>query len=656
MNTLLHPSKTEAGAAFQPPCAAPDPLLQQLPGIAWTVDRDLRFTSRAGTALSALPVADEALPADMYEAVGSRDATLPPIRVHLRALRGEAGSYEWQWAGRTLHCRVGPLRDEAGRITGAAGLALDITERKAVEEGLSRARDDAESLVRQLRESEGRSRTLLASLPQRIFFKDAEGVFVQVNELFARDFGLLPDELLGKTDHDFFPPELAEKYRADDRRIMESGETETLVEFNVVGSTPRVVEVVKKPVIGDDGEILGVLGVFTDITERKRMEEELAYERHLLHTLMDNLPDLIYFKDTASRFTRINRAHARALGLAEPGEAVGKTDFDFFPADQSHEFCGDEREIFETGRPLLDKIEVIRTATLGMRWFSATKVPVFHEGEVVGLVGVSRDVTDRVKADLEMKKVAEELRRSNEDLQQFAYVASHDLQEPLRMVASYTQLLARRYRDRLDDDANEFIQFAVDGATRMQGLINDLLQYSRVGTRGVAFERLDLRHALDRSVANLQVAIEESGAAITHDPLPVVDADPGQMAQLFQNLVGNALKFRGEQPPVIHVGCERSGGEWVISVRDNGIGIDPQYAERIFLIFQRLHGKGEYPGSGIGLSICKKIVTRHGGRIWVESAPEGGSVFCFTLPGDDQEGRSEKRETSKQREGEDARG
>lgn len=229
---------------------------------------------------------------------------------------------------------------------------------------------------------------------------------------------------------------------------------------------------------------------------------------------------------------------------------------------------------------------------------------------------LAKEVAERKEAEENLKQTMTELERSNSELERFAYVASHDLQEPLRMVSSYTQLLEKRYRDKLDADANEFINYAVGGAKRMQQLINDLLAYSRVGTRGKSFETTNCEAVLDAALANLEVAIHESSAVVTHDPLPEVEADEAQLVQLFQNLLDNAVKFHGEQPPCIHVSAAKKDDEWVFSVRDNGIGIDQQYFERVFVVFQRLH-REEYRGTGIGLAIAQRIVHRHGGRIEV---------------------------------------
>ena len=245
---------------------------------------------------------------------------------------------------------------------------------------------------------------------------------------------------------------------------------------------------------------------------------------------------------------------------------------------------------------------------------------------------VKERTLELVVANEQLHRMTEDLIRSNKELEQFAYVASHDLKEPLRMVTSYVQLLSQRYRDKLDQNAKDFIDFATNGATHMYQLINDLLAYSRVGTRENPFELVDCEEVFHKSVNNLKVAVEESGAQVTHGPLPRTIADFAQLEQLFQNLIGNGIKFHGKEPPRVHISASPNGDHWIFSVRDNGIGIAPEYKERIFIIFQRLHAKDKYPGTGIGLAICKKIVERHGGQIWVESEAGKGATFYFTLP------------------------
>jgi light-regulated signal transduction histidine kinase (bacteriophytochrome) len=274
-----------------------------------------------------------------------------------------------------------------------------------------------------------------------------------------------------------------------------------------------------------------------------------------------------------------------------------------------------------------------RSGEIGQLAVSFDEMAATLERRVGQLQRAEAELT-KLNEELE-KRVLErtqELKRSNEDLEQFAYVASHDLQEPLRMIQNYLQLLRQRYQDRLDTNADEFITFALDGGKRMQQLIHDLLTYSRVDTHGKEFVPTDLEAVMANALANLKVAIDEAGATLTHDVLPTLRGDEVQLTQLFQNLIGNAVKFRGEAPPKVHVAAQRTDKEWEFSVCDNGIGIAEQDFQRIFVVFQRLHSREKYPGTGIGLSVCKKIVERHGGRIWVESRLGKGTVFYFTLP------------------------
>ncbi|MBA3872103.1 MAG: GHKL domain-containing protein [Anaerolineae bacterium] len=243
------------------------------------------------------------------------------------------------------------------------------------------------------------------------------------------------------------------------------------------------------------------------------------------------------------------------------------------------------------------------------------------------------DITDRKNAEDKLKKYTVELERSNADLQQFAYVASHDLQEPLRAISGYLQLLQKRHGEHLDEQGNRYIQQSVEGTLRMQTLISDLLQYSRIQTHGQSFEITDCTLIIKQTLANLNAAIKETSAVVTYDdPLPTLTGDSDQIARVFQNLISNALKFCGANAPDIHISAKAQAGEWLFSIQDNGIGIEPEYFERIFIIFQRLHTRREYEGTGIGLAICKRIVERHGGRIWVESKPDAGTTFYFTVP------------------------
>ena len=346
----------------------------------------------------------------------------------------------------------------------------------------------------------------------------------------------------------------------------------------------------------------------------------------LFRTVVESAPNGIVMIDHDGKIVLINREIERLFGYTRD-ELLGQPIERLVPYEVRDRHTGLRTDFYAHPR---SRAMGAGRDLLGLRK-DGTQIAV-----EIGLNPIETDEGPFVLAavvDISARKQAEqELLRSNEELERFAYVASHDLQEPLRTVASYVQLLDRRYRDKLDADAGELIAYAAQSAMRMQRLIEDLLAFSRVGTRGGVLVRTDAALAVAASLESLQAAVAEADATVTHEVLPTVLADPAQLEHLFTNLIGNALKFRGAQPARVHITAARDGPRWVFSVQDSGIGIDPQDFDRVFVILQRLHGRDEYPGTGIGLAICKKIVERHGGRIWVEAKPGSGSTFRFTLP------------------------
>ena len=524
---------------------------------------------------------------------------------------------------------------------------------------------------------------LIEVLPIPVFFKGRDGKYQGVNRAWEAFFGVKRRDILGGNVTDLYPnePGVAAKHTEMDARLWAApGDQSYEIRLALADGRVRHTIYYKATYAGPDGEVAGLIGTIIDITERKQAEQREAIEHavarhlgsdesladairgimqvmcerldwacaarwsldesqnrlHCVETWSEDDDRLRAFLDLSRRETFVPGTTGMIRRVLTTGESVWiadiaeKKDFLRGPKATAAGLRGAFALPVRMGEKVLGAIEFFSHEPRHPdKWLLTTTVSI---GNLIGQLMARRQAEAAMReAFQELEHKTRELTRSNEELQQFAYVASHDLQEPLRMISSYTQLLGRRYGDRLDGDAKEFMAYIVDGAARMKQLIEDLLAYSRVGTRAKEFQEVDSGASLARALSNLRASQEASGAVITHDPMPHVLADGAQLAQIFQNLIGNAIKFRGAEPPRIHVGAQTTDTVCVFTVKDNGIGLDTQYAERIFMMFQRLHNKTEYPGTGIGLAIVKKIVERHGGRIWVESEPGKGAQFGFTI-------------------------
>jgi len=520
-------------------------------------------------------------------------------------------------------------------------------------------------------QTDGWYRGLLEAAPDAMVVVNQCGEIVLLNVQAEKQFGYRRDELIGQSIKDIIPEGFAERLIADGTRTAAEALAQQIgTGIELTGrrkdGSEFPIEILLSPL--EDPEGILVMAAIRDITKRKQTEEALRQseerrcllENGRLHGSGKVTRDVTARKKAEEDLRDSEEMVRMAVEAAEMGTWFWNVQRDEISwSDKFGALFGLTSNakltykliiqvIHQDDRQRLDQ-SVQNTLNLGVpydieyrvvwpdssvHWIAA-KGRAYRSAQGVAehMQGIVMDITERKTSEERLVKMMGELKRSNDDLQQFAYVASHDLQEPLRMVASYTQLLARRYKGRLDSDADEFIAYAVDGSNRMQVLIRDLLAYSRAGTNGKALREVASESALKEALANLRATIEDSGADVTYDSLPTVTTDSVQLAQVFQNLVGNAIKYRRAELPHVHVSAAKNGGdEWIFSVRDNGLGIDSQYFERIFVLFQRLHGREEFEGTGIGLAICRKILQRLGGRIWVESQPEKGSTFYFALP------------------------
>jgi PAS domain S-box-containing protein len=515
---------------------------------------------------------------------------------------------------------LSPLESAEGTLVTAA--IRNISVRKAAEKHLA--------------QMEGRYRGLLEAAPDAMLVVNQAGAIVLLNVQAENQFGYRRDELVGKPVKNIIPKGFAERLVADGLRSAEEALAQQIgtgIELVALrkDNTEFPIELMLSPLQSSDGIL--VTAAIRDISVRKAAETQLAQMEGRYRGLLEAAPDAMVVVNQAGTIVLLNVQAERQFGYRRD-ELLGQKVTSIIPEGFAERLLADALRSAEdaSAQHIGTGIELIGHRKDGSVFPMELMLSPLGSAEGMLVTAAIRDIKMRKDAEAHLLEKVNELSRSNEELGQFAYVASHDLQEPLRMVASYTQLLSRRYKGKLDADADEFIAFAVDGASRMQRLIQDLLTYSRVGTKGKELLDSSSEGALEQAVLNLRGAIAESGALVTHDPLPTVMADETQLVQLFQNLVGNAIKYQSPGVPRVHISAVKScEKKWLFSVADNGLGIEGQYFERIFGMFQRLHKREEFAGTGIGLAICKKIVERHGGRISVESQVGQGSTFRFAL-------------------------
>jgi PAS domain S-box-containing protein len=514
-----------------------------------------------------------------------------------------------------IEIMLSPLESAEGTLVTAA--IRDISVRKRADSHLA--------------QMEGRYRGLMEAAPDAMVVVHQDGGIVLLNLQAEKEFGYRRDELLGQKVTNIIPEGFAERLIADHLRSAEDALAQQIGGgIELTGrrkdGSEFPIEIMLSPLESAEGTL--VTAAIRDISVRKAAEQVLAQMEGRYRGLLEAAPDA-----QEGRIVLLNLQAEKEFGYHRH-ELLGQKVTNIIPEGFAERLIADGLRSAEDAlaQQIGTGIELIARRKDRTEFPIELMLSPLESPEGTLVTAAIRDITTRKKAEANLLQKVDELNRSNVELGQFAYIASHDLQEPLRMVASYTQLLSRRYKGKLDSDADEFIAFAVDGATRMQRLIQDLLAYSRVGTKGKELRETSSEETLGQAIINLRGAIQDSGALVTHDPLPPVMADERQLIQLFQNLVGNAIKYQSPGVPKVHISAAKNGGkQWTFSVQDNGLGIDPQYFERIFGMFQRLHKREEFAGTGIGLAICKKIVERHGGSISVESQPGEGSTFRFDL-------------------------
>lgn len=519
------------------------------------------------------------------------------------------------------------LRDQDGNYLMSRSTVFDITERKRAEE--------------KLREQLRFTQELVEALPHPLYLKDTAGRYLGFNRAWEDFYGTTREQWIGKTAHDRFSKEVADRQEQNDRFLFQTRQPQSY-EVNIAAGGGVVKDVLHKKSIftREDGVVLGMIGVLTDITERKRAERTLQETNLFLDSMIDNIPSMIFVKDAKElRFVRLNKAGEDLIGHKRD-EFIGKNDYDLFPKEQADFFTTKDREVLAAGKLLDIAEEPIQTGS-GTRWLHTKKIPIHDLGSVPQfLLGISEDITERMAAQREIETLntnlrehADRLELINRELESFSYSVSHDLRSPLRAVDGFARLLEEEHGDKLDAEGRRLLTVVRENSQRMGQLIDDLLTFARIGRKPFTSTEIDMRMLAASVFQEVKQDLDMSKAELRLDELPLTRGDAPLLRQVWVNLLANALKFSRDRPAiVIEVGGHADAEESVYSVNDNGVGFDMRYYDKLFGVFQRLHRADEFPGTGVGLAIVHRIVTRHGGRVWAEGRVDVGATFYFTLP------------------------